>query len=148
MCVVILTASDPEVRGGLHVKLARFPSPLADLWALGVIPMNLVCGCLPWAKASLSDPHFATYVLRDQDYLYHTFPITRELNELFKGIFTTDPRRRLAIAEIRRRVSKIRAFSDSGLARVSMASERYASDDTFASDTDFEDDLDDIVAVP
>ncbi|KAI5117276.1 hypothetical protein M0805_005601 [Coniferiporia weirii] len=101
----------PELRGGIDVQLKCFSSPHADIWALGVILMNLVTGSMPWSRASVNDPHFAEYLYRDHDYLYNYFPITRAANELLKSIFTVDPNVRTTLAELRARVSSIRAFS-------------------------------------
>ncbi|THH04354.1 hypothetical protein EW145_g5586 [Phellinidium pouzarii] len=128
----------PEVRGGLKNNLKSFSTPHADIWALGVILMNLVTGCLPWTKASLKDKNFAKYIYDDPDHIYHTFRISREANEIFKSVFTADPRLRTSIADLRTRIKAIKSFWPGVKPEPdfpSMFSERYISVD-FDLDTD------------
>lgn len=72
--------------------------------------MNLVCGCLPWGKASIRDAQFTTYLYHDRDYLYHSFPISHETNEILKSIFTPDPYDRASIPELRKRILAVNSF--------------------------------------
>ena len=82
----------------------------ADIWALGIILMNLITGTRPWARASHDDPNFYQYVL-DRDALYRSFPISRDANEIFKSIFTLHPyERRTSINELRERIIRTVSF--------------------------------------
>ena len=100
--------------------------------------MNLACGCLPWNKASLSDPHFSTYVFRDRDYIYNNFPISLEVNNILKCIFTTDVRTRISIAGLRKMIKIVPSFTNPGrqMRPTMFFSERYITDDgIFDSDS-------------
>ncbi|KAH0839484.1 kinase-like domain-containing protein [Lanmaoa asiatica] len=74
-------------------NIVYYPS-LADIWSLGVILVNMVTGRRPWKVARASDAHFRAF-LDDEDYLFNTFSISRELNELLKWILRPNPMDRL-----------------------------------------------------
>ncbi|OCB90841.1 kinase-like protein [Sanghuangporus baumii] len=113
----------PEVLGGFGVKLKRYSSPRADIWALGVIFMALIASCPPWSEASaeakdyrypdecITDDRFLAYALFEPDYLYNAFPISRDTNEILKSIFTLEPRRRTSITDLRTRILNVKTFS-------------------------------------
>ncbi|KAL5514383.1 hypothetical protein ACEPAG_2471 [Sanghuangporus baumii] len=113
----------PEVLGGFGVKLKRYSSPRADIWALGVILMALVASCPPWSEASVeakdyrypgecvTDDRFLAYALFEPDYLYNAFPISRDTNEILKSIFTLDPHQRTSIKDLRTRILNVKTFS-------------------------------------
>ena len=71
-----------------------------DVWALGVILVNLTCGRNPWKKASLDDSTFAAYC-RDRNFLKTILPITDEFHYILCNIFELDPRKRATLSQIR-----------------------------------------------
>ncbi|KAL5476766.1 hypothetical protein ACEPAI_2952 [Sanghuangporus weigelae] len=113
----------PEVLGGFGVKLERYSSPRADIWALGVIFMALIASCPPWSEASVEakdyrypnecviDDRFLAYALFEPDYLYNAFPISRDANEILKSIFTLDPHQRTSIKDLSTRILNAKKFS-------------------------------------
>jgi len=71
-----------------------------DVWALGVILVNLTCGRNPWKKASLDDSTFAAYC-RDANFLKTILPITDEFHYILRSIFELDPRKRVTLPQLR-----------------------------------------------
>lgn len=71
-----------------------------DVWALGVILVNLTCGRNPWKKASLDDSTFAAYC-RDPNFLKTILPITDEFHFILRNIFELDPRKRATLSQLR-----------------------------------------------
>ncbi|EIE83436.1 hypothetical protein G6F46_002552 [Rhizopus delemar] len=102
----------PECRGDLlrganHIGYATAPN---DIWALGVILINLTTGRNPWKQASLQDETFCAY-LNNSDFLLHILPISRELNRIIKCIFCIDPARRIGLNELRERIIRCKYFT-------------------------------------
>jgi len=71
-----------------------------DIWALGVILVNLTCGRNPWKKASIDDATFAAY-LRNPEFLKRILPITDDFHYILRRIFDVDPKTRVSLAELR-----------------------------------------------
>ncbi|KAG6374856.1 kinase-like domain-containing protein [Boletus reticuloceps] len=89
-------------------NIVYYPS-LADVWSLGIILLNLVTGRRPWKFARASDIQFRAF-LDDENYLYNTFPISRELNMLLKWVLCPNPMGRLQILQIREAILKMDTF--------------------------------------
>ncbi|KAI8369543.1 kinase-like domain-containing protein [Radiomyces spectabilis] len=102
----------PECQGDIgrnHKRIGYATAP-NDIWALGVILINLTTGRNPWTQASLTDETFRMY-LADSDFLYKILPISLELNRILKRIFCIDPFRRIGIEELRHRILKCKYFT-------------------------------------
>lgn len=101
-----------EVLGGLYGELTSYSAKHSDIWALGVILMNLVCECLPWRRADREDRDFFIYLYRDSNFFYNNFPISSELNDILKSIFTIRVEDRASIKDIRRDILGLKTFFD------------------------------------
>lgn len=78
-----------------------FSTSSSDVWALGVILLNLCCGRNPWKKASLGDdPSFRAFI-RDARFLEKIMPITSQLNEVLRKAFDLSSTRRLTVTQFR-----------------------------------------------
>ncbi|KAI8644316.1 kinase-like domain-containing protein [Parasitella parasitica] len=103
----------PECQGDLfqnssdRVGYATGPN---DIWALGVILINLATGRNPWTQASLKDETFRAY-LADPDFLLSILPISKELNRILKRIFCIDPMRRIRLPELIERIRNCKYFT-------------------------------------
>ncbi|ORZ20224.1 kinase-like domain-containing protein [Absidia repens] len=103
----------PECLGDLdkqrqqRVGYATAPN---DIWALGVILINLAAGRNPWKQASLQDETFRAY-LTDPNFLLKILPISRELNRILKRIFCIDPLRRIGLKELAYRIQQCKYFT-------------------------------------
>ncbi len=99
------------MQGGLDVKLRCYSSAQADIWALGVILLNLVTGGeFAWKSAKYSDNFFFHYIMNEPDYLAVLYPLSQEVNDILKCIFTTNPRNRILLSELRVRIVSLEAF--------------------------------------
>jgi serine/threonine protein kinase len=78
-----------------------FSASSSDVWALGVILLNLCCGRNPWKKASLlDDPSFRAFT-KDPGFLEKIMPITPQLNEILRKVFDLNFTRRPTVTEFR-----------------------------------------------
>ncbi|KAK7023918.1 kinase domain-containing protein [Favolaschia claudopus] len=82
----------------------------SDLWALGVILVNMITGNYPWHHADLSDAGYAAF-REDEDYLLQVLPISKEANTLLQWCFNSNPLRRPTLSELRDAVNGIEEFS-------------------------------------
>lgn len=100
----------PECLGDWYPTRKSYPTKAGDIWSLGIILVNLVCGRNPWRIASPSDESFNAY-LQDPTFLRRILPISTECLEVLKGIFSVDPSQRVTLAELRKQVLAINSFS-------------------------------------
>lgn len=81
-----------------------------DIWALGVVLVNLTCGRNPWKKASLDDSTFSAF-LRDPEFLKTILPLTDEFHFILRRIFECNPSKRVTIPELRNLIYCCSAFT-------------------------------------
>ncbi|RPD56082.1 kinase-like protein, partial [Lentinus tigrinus ALCF2SS1-7] len=62
----------------------------ADMWALGLILLNMISGGLPWHRASLTSYNFSEFV-QDPNYLLDCLPISREANSIIRRMLRVNP---------------------------------------------------------
>ncbi|KAL5476767.1 hypothetical protein ACEPAI_2953 [Sanghuangporus weigelae] len=88
-------------------------TPHTDIWALGIILVNLITGYYPWRKATAEDRVFEWYSCNDRNFLHHNLrSISCETNEILKSIFRFRPHQRISIRELARRISRVKTFTD------------------------------------
>ncbi|KAE8262792.1 hypothetical protein A4X09_0g7387 [Tilletia walkeri] len=129
----------PECQGGLLRRISKYSTPANDVWSLGVILVNLVCGRNPWKQARVSDQTFVEYV-RNPQVLLDILPISEDTNTILRRIFTLDAQDRCSVTELRRLVSSVRTFTASapeilhrrGLAKLRAIRERQDQDEVYA----------------
>ncbi|KAG8920642.1 hypothetical protein FRC00_009726, partial [Tulasnella sp. 408] len=93
-----------------HKKQHSYSSRLADIWALGVVLINLSCGRNPWLRAHPDEPTFASFC-QDDDYLSYILPITTDFNDLLKRVFRINPSQRIALDEFIDEVQRMDRFT-------------------------------------
>ncbi|KAG8950329.1 hypothetical protein FRC04_007771 [Tulasnella sp. 424] len=93
-----------------HSKQHSYSSRLADIWALGVVLINLSCGRNPWLRAHPEEPTYASFC-KDDDYLSYILPITSDLNDLLKRVFRINPSQRIALDEFIDEVRRMDRFT-------------------------------------
>lgn len=81
-----------------------------DIWALGVILINLITSRNPWRLATPTDACFDAY-RKDPDFLKNVLNLTDEVNSILLGVFRFPPEHRLSIMEMRRRICLLGALS-------------------------------------
>lgn len=99
----------PESLGGWSDEKTYATRP-GDVWSLGIILVNLVCGRNPWRSASPDDESFNTY-LKDETFLRRILPISRQCQWILSQIFTLDPAQRITLPELRKLILDIDTFS-------------------------------------
>jgi serine/threonine protein kinase len=104
-----------------------YPTRPGDVWSLGIILVNLVCGRNPWRIASPSDESFNAY-LSDMNFLRRILPISEDCLYILSHIFTVDPAQRIDLATLREMILEIPSFSmnEEELRRVHLAAQPAA----------------------
>ncbi|KAI8994641.1 kinase-like domain-containing protein [Pilobolus umbonatus] len=102
----------PECQGDINqnshpMGYATAPN---DIWALGVILINLSTGKNPWKQASMKDETFRAY-MADPDFLLKILPISRELNSILKRILCVDPLKRIRLNELKDLIRNCKYFT-------------------------------------
>ena len=94
-----------------------FSNRANDVWALGIILLNMVTNRSPWQKALTSDDCFADFLLNG-NFLRDLLPVSHEAQYLFCRIFTLDPLDRITLPELRKEVLAMDTFfmSDADIA--------------------------------
>jgi len=87
-----------------HEQYAPYATVPNDVWALGVLLVNLTCGRNPWEKASPYESSFRAF-LNDPNYLSSILPISSELNRILRRVFECDPHRRISLQELREAIA-------------------------------------------
>jgi serine/threonine protein kinase len=100
----------PECQGGLFERLQSYSTETNDIWALGVILVNLTCGRNPWRQACPSDETFRAYV-HNPEFLRTILPISHATNRILKGLFALEPVERMSLRELRRQVLALDTFT-------------------------------------
>jgi serine/threonine protein kinase len=100
----------PECLGESYPARTSYPTKAGDVWSLGIILVNLVCGRNPWRIASPSDDSFSAFC-KDTTFLRRILPISSECLEVLEGIFATDPAKRVSLGVLRKQILRIKSFS-------------------------------------
>ncbi|PWN47150.1 kinase-like protein, partial [Violaceomyces palustris] len=96
----------PECQGGITHRLTSYNTAANDVWSLGVILVNLVCGRNPWKQACPADDTFREY-LRNPEFLKEILPISEGVNAILKRVFTFRPESRCTVSELRKMVRSV-----------------------------------------
>lgn len=81
----------------------------SDVWALGVILVNMVSGRNPWERATLDDPCFIQFI-ENPDFLFEVLPISEGANDILRQAFVLNPLSRISISALRRAVLELDTF--------------------------------------
>ncbi|GFZ48962.1 Negative regulator of sexual conjugation and meiosis [Saitozyma sp. JCM 24511] len=100
----------PECLGDWYPDVASYPTKAGDVWSLGVILVNLVCGRNPWRIASPSDESFNAF-LQDPEFLRRILPVSSQCLDILTRIFTVDPAERISLCMLRHLIEQIDSFS-------------------------------------
>jgi serine/threonine protein kinase len=99
----------PECLGDWNPSQTHYDTQRSDIWSLGIILVNLVCGRNPWRIASTSDESFTSF-LADPTFLRRILPISDECLYVLAQIFTIDPNARISLNKLRRTVLNVNSF--------------------------------------
>ncbi|KAJ3122802.1 hypothetical protein HK098_002455 [Nowakowskiella sp. JEL0407] len=82
----------------------------ADIWALGVILVNLISGKNPWRRADDTDESFICYHSDTQ--FWDAFGITPQAAKVVSAMLSVNPAHRISLDEVERRIMKIEVFRE------------------------------------
>ena len=100
----------PECLGEWFPQSTSYPTRAGDVWSLGIILVNLVCGRNPWRIASPSDESFGAF-LKDPNFLRKILPISSQCLYVLEQIFTVNPADRISLHHLRKLVMQVTCFS-------------------------------------
>jgi len=100
----------PECLGDWFPERPTYATQTGDIWSLGVILVNLVCGRNPWRIASPNDESFNAF-LKDPQFLRRILPISEECLYILCRIFAVEPANRISLEELGQLVLSCRSFS-------------------------------------
>ncbi|KAF2723036.1 kinase-like protein, partial [Polychaeton citri CBS 116435] len=100
----------PECQQPNPKPSAWYASAPNDVWSLGVILVNLVCGRNPWKRSCPSDATFRAFK-KDPAFLRSILPISPELNCILERIFEMDPRKRIGLEELHEMILRCPRFT-------------------------------------
>lgn len=96
---------------GLLTQNRPYSPRYSDIWSLGVVMLNLITDCLPWAKPSCEDHAFGHF-LEEPDYFRDNFAISEEVDDVLQQIFRLNPTLRITLPDLRSAVLDIERFYD------------------------------------
>lgn len=86
-----------------------FSPRFSDIWALGVVLINMLSGRSLWEKATPRDACFARF-LREAHFLQDRLPISDGANRIIMRIFALEPRDRISLDELYREIAELDTF--------------------------------------
>lgn len=104
----------PECQQTSPKPFSAYHAAPNDIWALGVILVNLTCGRNPWKKAASDDSTFRAYY-NDPAFLKSILPITDEFYWILRRIFDLDPLNRVRIPELRALIQTCPQFTKTSI---------------------------------
>jgi serine/threonine protein kinase len=84
-----------------------------DIWALGVVLTSIIASHHPWEEALSTDWRFSAYQ-KDPEILLSMLPISLEIHDILKRIFTLDAADRMTLPELRESIMRVQTFFPSG----------------------------------
>lgn len=114
---------------GKHFPDIYYSPEKSDIWALGVILVNMVARRNPWSRASHSDSGFREYWKND-NFLTKMLPISRSTQTLLRRVFVRDPDDRITLTEFREAILDMDTFflTDKELAAASKCAREVAEE--------------------
>ena len=82
---------------------------VSDIWSLGVILTNMICGRNPWRTATTNDGRFHQFMSNGGS-LRELLPMSQAASDVLKRVFTFNPSERISLAELRTAVLAIDTF--------------------------------------
>ena len=107
---IIINHIPAECYGGIFERVTAYATRQNDIWALGVILVNLTCGRNPWRQASPNDDTFRAFV-KDPEFLPSILPVSYSCNQILKRIFTMNPQTRISLPELRTAIRAVNRFT-------------------------------------
>lgn len=100
----------PECQQPSPRNNTSYDSVANDVWSLGVILVNLTCGRNPWKRAHFTDSTFRAFCEKP-GFLRSILPLSVELEQILRMVFEVNPRKRISLAEFKRRIQHCPRFT-------------------------------------
>ncbi|ORY20117.1 Pkinase-domain-containing protein [Neocallimastix californiae] len=84
----------------------------SDIWALGVILINMIFGQNPWSSADMENPTFNMFIRKDPNVLQRKLGLSDEFNRVVKRMFAKNVYDRYSLEELRQEINRIEVFTD------------------------------------
>ncbi|KAJ7590846.1 kinase-like domain-containing protein [Mycena floridula] len=94
---------------GTETNRRPFSTVHSDIWAVGIILVNLITGHWPWSRPSGTDPCFASFT-KDPDFLYKTLSISEGVRDILRPVFAMNPLARIPLSELRKQILAVDTF--------------------------------------
>jgi serine/threonine protein kinase len=105
---------DRDSDSGVDLEFESYNAEAADVWAMGVILMNLIFGRSPWHEASLKDRVFHAYITNDPYILRNHLMLSEKLDAFLRlNVFNMNPEKRCTVQEFHDFVSELEYFNES-----------------------------------
>ncbi|KAI1786821.1 kinase-like domain-containing protein, partial [Ganoderma leucocontextum] len=98
----------PECVGELTARQAYDPY-LSDIWALGVILVNMITAQNPWARATPKDANFCQFVM-DPDFLFNASPMSEGAHAIIQSLLDLHPAGRMCLRSLRQAILSLDTF--------------------------------------
>ncbi|KAJ1552513.1 hypothetical protein HK405_011053, partial [Cladochytrium tenue] len=92
------------------LEMVGYSPPANDVWALGVILINLLFGKNPWFEAHKSDAIFNAYCHHNPNILRQQFNLSPQFDAVLRRAFELDPVRRCSVADLKQMVDATTVF--------------------------------------
>ncbi|KAJ1899181.1 Serine/threonine protein kinase [Kickxella alabastrina] len=99
----------PECQGGINNNLDCYAAAPNDVWALGIILINLTTGRNPWNRAHSSDALFRRY-LTEKSFLCQAIRATPHFEHIIHRVLDINPITRCTLQELRQLVQSCPRF--------------------------------------
>lgn len=108
--IISLTSFSECIEHFKHEK--PYAAGESDIWALGILLINIITGKSPWNEASKRDIGFKAYLREGPSYFQRTLAIPTQASEMLARILEVDVSKRLNITQIRDALKSVPSFYD------------------------------------
>ncbi|KAI0076543.1 kinase-like protein [Panus rudis PR-1116 ss-1] len=114
---------------GEETERVAYSPKHADIWALGVLLVNMVTARSPWEKAVTTDDCFHDFLV-DPTFLPDMLPISKGLHQILLRMFELEPLDRISLVDLRKEIAKLDTFfaTDEEVAKASQGCQLVTKD--------------------
>lgn len=98
----------PECVGEM-TSMQPYDPFLSDIWALGVVLINMISASHPWTQATSTDVQFRQF-LKDPDFLYRAFPMSTGAQNIIRDTLRLHPAQRISLRGLREAIVSLDTF--------------------------------------